>query len=191
MNNWLKYWCSSTFSGTRGVKAWLMTVATDFVLFWCPLSNGLVTELTKCFPVFESFKIQHIAIFTSGFVVQRILWLVCTANCIMPILSAICGGHGVSSWIDRWSDGRLIEILVLIIIFWKRGECRPGLWGWPQIVRCFGALFPMVLSRCDKNKWPGPLISFSSSWKNKMHVQAMIWQWCTALSTAAPLTRTS
>ena len=109
----------------------------------------------------------------------------------LPILSAICGGHGVSSWIDRWSDGRLIEILVLIIIFWKRGEWKPGLWGWPRIVRCFGALFPMVLSRCDKNKWPGPLISFSSSWKNKMLMQAMIWQWCTAHSTAAPLTRAS
>ena len=155
MNNQLKYWCSSTFSERRGVKAWLMTVATDCELFLCPLSNGLFTEHTECFHVFESFKIQHIAIFRLGLLCSKYYdsFVLQTA---MPILSAICGGHGVSSWIDRWSDGRLIEILVLIIIFWKRGEWRPGLWGWPQIVRCFGALFPMVLSRCDRNKWPGP-----------------------------------
>ena len=55
------------------MKVRLMTVVTDCELFLCPLPNGLFTEHTECFPVFESFKIQHIAIFRLGFVVQRIL----------------------------------------------------------------------------------------------------------------------
>ena len=111
MNNWLKYWCSLTFSGRRGVKVRLMTVVTDCELFLCPLPNGLFTEHTECFPVFESFKIQHIAIFRLGFVVQRILWLICTANCTAHFIChlwwswSIILNRSVVWWTIDWNIG--------------------------------------------------------------------------------------